>query len=155
MRTTWAAAPQEYRGHSLLPHAISELVEAWQRRADVVTTGTRVEYLCGWRGAWLDNRASGGPSRPTARSIGAGVCSAGVRQISHGYEESVTWLDPKVRVLCTFSATLGGVGLVSHPTRSVPTIVLRYQVFSYSYLVKLSSLGSVLKAYAYMMQGKH
>jgi len=60
-----------------------------------------------------------------------------------GDEKLLTWLDPIVHVLFTFSATLGeGIGLVSHPIYSVePFFDIRS--FSHSHLAKLSLPGSV------------
>ena len=62
-----------------------------------------------------------------------------------GNEKLLTWLDPIVHVLFTFSATLGeGIGLVSHP---IPIYSVEpfsdIQSFSHSHLEKLSLPGSV------------
>jgi hypothetical protein len=60
-----------------------------------------------------------------------------------GDEKLLTWLDPIVHILFTFSATLGeGIGLVSHPIYSLE-LFSDIRSFSRSHLAKLSLQGSV------------
>ena len=58
-------------------------------------------------------------------------------------EKLMTWLDPIVHILFTFSTTLGeGIGLVSIPIHSVRLLML-HQYISHSHLLSQFSLASV------------
>jgi hypothetical protein len=60
-----------------------------------------------------------------------------------GDEKLLTWLDPMVHVLFSFSATLGeGIGLVSHPIYFMESFS-DIRSFSHSHLEKPSLPGSV------------
>jgi hypothetical protein len=60
-----------------------------------------------------------------------------------GDEKLLTWLDPMVHVLFSFSATLGeGIGLVSHPIYLMESFS-DIRSFSHSHLPKPSLPGSV------------